>query len=175
MGGGGVGERNEKNLRTSIRNFKNFWFMNNYRSFNLKHDCLTENNTVVLIWLEALLLFCLLLKTGNKRVSIIGHQMIYIWCGTHAPEKILIKSQLSFQDYSFSKVVRPSLDHGPESKSDQCPDLNQTKIRVRSKRSWPDLVAVEPFMVRPSCACSHLWSDWSTLETGSDQTQVRSK
>ena len=141
-GGGGVGERNEKNLRTSIQNFKNFWFMNNYRSFNLKHDCLIENNTVVLIWLEALLLFCLLLKTGNKRVSIIGHQMIYIWCWTQAPEKILIKSQLSnlncrFRTTFFSKVVRPSSDHGPDSNSDHCPDLNQTMIRLnRARRGY---------------------------------------
>ena len=40
---------------------------------------------------------------------------------------------------------------------------NCDQTQVRSKMLWPDPVALEAFVVRPSCACSHLWSDWSAL------------
>ena len=55
------------------------------------------------------------------------------------------------------------------------PWSNYDQTQVRSKSLWSDPVAFEAFMVRPSCACSHLWLDWSALKTGSDQTQMRWK
>ena len=65
-------------------------------------------------------------------------------------------SDLTFQTEGV--LIRTSSDHGPDSISDHCADLNQTMIR-----------ALEEVMIRPSCAriiygqkklrCSHLWPD----------------
>ena len=35
-------------------------------------------------------------------------------------------------------LIRPSSDHGPDSNSDQCPDLNQTMIRLKCARRGYD-------------------------------------
>ena len=44
------------------------------------------------------------------------------------------------------------------------PYSDYDRTQVRSKRLWSDPVALEAFMVRPTCACSHLWSDSNALE-----------
>ena len=54
--------------------------------------------------------------------------------------------------------------------SDHLQTMVQTQIQTLI-RLWSD----SEVMVRPSCARSHLWSDWSALEASSDQTQVHSK
>ena len=50
-------------------------------------------------------------------------------------------------DHTFQTegaLIRPSSDHGPDSNSDHCPDLNQTdQIQVRSKTLWSDSSALE--------------------------------
>ena len=88
--------------------------------------------------------------------------------------------RLSRHKRSLIRLFRPTVfwsDHLQTMVQTQIQTIAQTLIRLcsDSKRFWSDPVALESFMVRPSCAYSHLWSDWSALETSSDQTQVRSK
>ena len=112
------------------------------------------------------------------------------------PDQIFQTQVTSDQTFQTQKVsdqtfqtegvlIRPSSDHGPDSNSDHCPEINQTMIRLkcarrgyvqtqmRSKRLWSDPNAFEAVMIRPSSACSYLWSDWSALQTGSDQSSNR--
>ena len=39
-------------------------------------------------------------------------------------------------------LIRPYSDHGPDSNSDHCPDLNQTVIRLKSARGRYDQTQV---------------------------------
>ena len=63
-------------------------------------------------------------------------------------------------------LIRPSSDHGPDSNSDHCPDLNQTMYRLKCARRGYD---------RTQLRSKHLWSDPVALAAIYDQTEVRSK
>ena len=62
--------------------------------------------------------------------------------------------------------------------SDHLQTMIQTQIQTIAQtliRLWSESSALEEVMIRPSCACSHLLSDWNALNTSFDQTRVRSK
>ena len=63
-------------------------------------------------------------------------------------------------------LIRTSSDHGPDSNSDHCPDLNQTMIRLRCARRGYDQTQLRS---------KHLWSDPIALAAIYDQTEARSK
>ena len=63
-------------------------------------------------------------------------------------------------------LIRPSSDHGPDSNSDHCPNLNQTMIRLKFARRGYDQTQLRS---------KHLWSDPVALAAIYDQTEVRSK
>ena len=53
-------------------------------------------------------------------------------------------------------LIRPASDHGPDSNSDHCPDLNQTMIRLKYARRGYDQtqLRLQIFMIRLKCAPS---------------------
>ena len=63
-------------------------------------------------------------------------------------------------------LIRTSSDHGPDSNTDYCPDLNQTMIRLKCARRTYDQTQLR---------LKHLWSDPVALAAIYDQTEVRSK
>ena len=63
-------------------------------------------------------------------------------------------------------MIRPSSDRGPDLKSDHCPDLNQTMIRLKCARRGYDQTQLRS---------KHLCSEPLALAAISDQTEVRSK
>ena len=85
-----------------------------------------------------------------------------------------VTSDQTFQTHKVSDqtfqtegvLIRPSSDHGPDSKSDQCPDLNQTMIRLKCARRGYDQTQLRS---------KQLWSDPVALAAIYDQTEVRSK
>ena len=72
-------------------------------------------------------------------------------------------------DHTFQTegvLIRPSSDHGPDSNSDHCPDLNQTMIRLKCARRGYDQTQLRS---------KHLWSGSVALVAIYDQTEARSK
>ena len=63
-------------------------------------------------------------------------------------------------------LIRPSSDHGPDSNTDHCPDLNQTMIRLKCARRGYDQTQLRS---------KHLLSDQVALAAIYDQTEARSK
>ena len=76
-------------------------------------------------------------------------------------------SKCSDQTFQTEGVlIRPSPDHGPDPKSDHCPDLNQTMFRLKCARRGYDQTQLRS---------KHLWSDPTALDVIYDQTEARSK
>ena len=73
-------------------------------------------------------------------------------------------SDQTFQTKSV--LIRPYSDHGSDSNSDHCPDLNQNMIRLKCARRSYDQTQLRS---------KHLWSDPVALAAIYDQTEVRSK
>ena len=63
-------------------------------------------------------------------------------------------------------LIRPSTEHGPDSNSDHCPDLNQTMIRLKCTRRGYNQTQLRS---------KQLWSDPVALAAIHNQTEVRSK
>ena len=75
--------------------------------------------------------------------------------------------ELSDQTFQTEGVlIRPSLEHGPNSNSHYCPDLIQTMMRLKCARRGYDQTQLRS---------KNLWSDPVALAAIYDQTEVRSK
>ena len=77
--------------------------------------------------------------------------------------------RLSRHKRSLIRLFRPKAfwsDHGPESNSDHCPDVNQTMIRLKCARRGYDQTQLHS---------KHLWSDPIALAAIYDQTEARWK